>query len=82
MGSLNINAIATVLKSNYNVGDKIKCNISKKGNNKNQGVGYMEDDTMVVIEDGERFISQGKTVEVTSYVQSISGKMLFCKMPN
>ncbi|HMB01325.1 MAG TPA: TRAM domain-containing protein [Spirochaetota bacterium] len=77
---LNINSIATVLKPNYNIGDKLKVNISKKGNNKNQGVGYMDDDTMVVIEEGEKYIGETKPVVVTSYVQSSSGKMVFCKL--
>ena len=77
---ININHLATLLKSNYNIGDKIKVFISKKGNSKKQGVGYLDDDTMVVVEDGERFINSTRTVIVTSYVQSVSGKMVFCKV--
>lgn len=77
---LNINKLATILKPYYNVGDKIKVTVIKKGNNPNQGVSYLEDDTMVVVEDGEQHIGKLKQVVVTSYVQSDSGKMVFCKI--
>ncbi len=78
--SLNINKLATILKPNYAVNEKIKINIIKKGNSKNQGIGYLEDDTMVVIDEAEKFIGRTKTVQVNSFVQSQSGKMLFCKL--
>ena len=77
---LNINKLATILKPSYSVNEKIKISIVKKGNTKKQGIGYLEDDTMVVVEDGEKFIGQTKTVRVTSFVQSHSGKMLFSKL--
>ena len=78
--SLNINKVATILKPAYAVNEKIKITIVKKGNSKKQGVGYLEDDTMVVVDDAEKFIGQTKTVQVSSFVQSQSGKMLFCKL--
>ena len=77
---LNINKVASILKPPYSVYDKIKVNISKKGNSVKQGIGYLDDDTMVVIEEGEKFIGQTKIVQVTSFVQSDSGKMIFGRL--
>ena len=77
---LNINEVATVLKPNYFQGDRIKVNIVKKGNSKNQGVGYLEDDTMVIVEEAEKFIGVLKTVAVTSFMQSNSGKIVFARL--
>ena len=77
---ININKIATILKPAYSVGERLKVNIIKKGNSKRQGVAYLEDDTMVVVEEGERYIGQTRSIVVTSFVQSSSGKMLFCKL--
>ena len=76
---LNINRIATILKPPYSVGEKLKVGIVKKGNSKKQGIGYMDDDTMVIIDEGEKYLGTTKLVVVTSFVQSNSGKMLFCK---
>jgi len=79
---ININKIATLLKPPHAVGEKVKVNITKKGNTKRQGVGYLDDDTMVVIDDGEKYINQTKLGIVTAYIQSETGKMLFCKLIN
>lgn len=76
---LNVNKLISMLKPNYAPGDKINVRLVKKGNSKRQAVGYLEDDTMVVMEDGDRFINQTKKAVVTSYVQSETGKMVFCK---
>jgi uncharacterized protein YacL len=77
---INVNQMATILKPQHSVSEKVKVNITKKGNSKRQGVGYLDDDTMVVIEDGERYIGQTKIGVVTAYIQSETGKMLFCKL--
>lgn len=77
---ININQMATLLKPPYAVGEVVKANIVKKGNNRKQGIAYLDDDTMVVVEDGERFIGTTQNVIVTSYIQSETGKMLFCRI--
>jgi uncharacterized protein YacL len=77
---ININKLATILKPQHSVNEKVKVHITKKGNSKKQGVGYLDDDTMVVIDDGEKFINQTKLAIVTAYIQSETGKMLFCKL--
>ena len=77
---LNVNELAYLLRPPFNINDKIKVSIIKKGNNKNQGIGFLEDDTMVVIEEAERYIGSSKLVIVTSYIQNISGRIAFCKL--
>ena len=77
---LNINQLAFFLKPTLAIGDKVKVAISKKGNNKKQGIGYLENDTMVVIEDGEKYIGSSKMVLITSYIQNDSGRIAFCKL--
>lgn len=77
---ININQMATLLKPAYAVGDQIKVTLVKKGNTRRQAVGYMEDDTMVVVEEGERLIGTTQDMVVTSFLQSETGKIVFCRL--
>ena len=77
---LNINYLASLLKPVLNSGDKVKVAITKKGNNKRQGIGYLENDTMMVIEEGEKHIGSAKFVVITSFIQNDSGRIAFCKL--
>jgi uncharacterized protein YacL len=77
---LNINYLATLIKSNLNVGDRMRVSIAKKGNNKDQGIAFLPDDTMVVVENAEKFIGKQKQVVIMSYIQSESGKMAFANI--
>ncbi len=77
---ININQIATLLKPAHGAGDTLKVNIVKKGNNRRQGVAYLEDDTMVVVEDGEKYIGTTQTVVATTFLQSETGKLLFARI--
>lgn len=79
-GIININQISSVLKSAFNPGDKVRVFIVKKGNNSGQGVGYLEDETMIVIEGAEKFINSKKNVVITYYNQSETGKIAFGKL--
>lgn len=74
---ININALANAVKSNHQVGDHIDIKIIEKGKQRGQGVGYLDDGTMVVIEDGEPAINQWKTVQITSVSQTVQGRLLF-----
>ena len=82
LGVLNINMLATLLKPSLAIGDKIKVFISKKGNNRNQGVAFLPDDTMVVIEDAEKFIGYQRFVMISSYIQNESGRIAFARVVN
>lgn len=77
---LSINKVATILRPMYGAGDRLKVSVLKKGSSKNQGVAYLEDDTMVVVEEGEKYIGHTKNVVVTQFIQSDSGKILFCRL--
>lgn len=74
---LNINQLAHALKPVVMPGEELKVRIIKEGREEGQGVGYMEDGTMVVVDNGKRFL--GRTVDaiVTSVIQTSAGRMIF-----
>ncbi len=76
---LNINELANAVKSVVLPGETLSVNIIQEGKEINQGVGYMDDGTMVVVENGNRLI--GKTVEVTvtKVLQTAAGRMIFAR---
>jgi uncharacterized protein YacL len=76
---LNINELANAVKSIVLPGEMLSISVIQEGKEVNQGVGYMDDGTMVVVENGNRLI--GKTVEVTvtKVLQTAAGRMIFAK---
>jgi len=77
---LNINEVATALKPVLLPGETLKINVLKEGENPNQGVAYLEDGTMVVIEKGKKYIGKEVEVTVTSVFQTTTGKMIFTEL--
>lgn len=77
---LNINELATALKPVLLPGESLRINILKEGENPNQGVAYLEDGTMVVVEGGKKYIGKEKDVTVTSVLQTTTGKMIFTEV--
>jgi len=77
---LNINDLANSLKPTLVAGERFTVKLIKEGKEHNQGVGYLEDGTMVVIENGKRLIGKTVDVEVTSVLQSPSGRIIFTKL--
>jgi len=77
---LNINEIATALKPVLLPGEILKINILKEGENPNQGIAYLEDGTMVVIEKGKKYIGREMEIIVTSVLQTTTGKMIFTEL--
>lgn len=77
---LNINDLTNALKPIVIPGELLEVEVIKKGKGKEQGVGYLSDGTMVVVEDGVDYI--GKTVDatVTSVLQTSAGKMIFVRV--
>ena len=77
---LNLNELANAVKVQAVAGETVTVTVTKEGKEANQGVGYLDDGTMIVVEDGRRYI--GLTVEavVTSVLQSNSGKIVFAKI--
>ena len=77
VGVINLNDIANSLKPVFLPGEEIEVRIVKAGEESGQGVGYLEDGTMVVIEGGRDHISQLVYAVVTSVLQTSAGRMVF-----
>lgn len=76
---LNINDLANSLKPVVIPGESMTVEVIKEGKEKNQGIGYLDDGTMIVIENGRRFIGKTINVTVTSVLQTSAGKMIFVR---
>jgi len=74
---LNINELANSLKPVVLPGEEMTVSIVKEGKEENQGVAYLEDGTMVVVEDGRKHIGTVVCVSITSVYQTAAGKMIF-----
>lgn len=76
---LNINELASSLKPVVLPGETMKVFILKEGKEYNQGVAYLDDGTMVVVENARRLIGKNADVTVTSVLQTTAGRMIFSK---
>jgi uncharacterized protein YacL len=74
---LNINELANALRPIVLPGEGMKVFILKEGKEKDQGVGYLDDGTMVVVDNSRRMIGQNVDITVTSVLQTTVGKMIF-----
>jgi len=74
---LNINDLANAVKAVVLPGEEISIQIVREGKTPGQGVGYLEDGTMVVIEDGKNHISSQVNIAITSVLQTSSGRIVF-----
>lgn len=77
---LNINELANALKSLVFPGEEMQIKLIKEGKEHNQAIGYLDDGTMVVVEDAKRLIGQEVKVSVTSVLQTQAGRMIFTKI--
>ena len=77
---LNINELANAVKSVVLPGEILKINIFQEGKETGQGVGYMDDGTMVVVENGKDFIGEYQDVHVTKVLQTAAGRMIFARV--
>ncbi len=80
--AININDLAQGLRSEYLPGDKISVRIISVGSNPKQGVAYLPDGTMVVVDDAERYAGKNLPIEIefVRYLQTNAGKMMFAKI--
>lgn len=74
---LNINDLANAVKPQLIVGDTLAITIVKKGTERRQGIGYLPDGTMIVVEDTADMLDKKVTVEVTKSLQTSAGRMIF-----
>lgn len=77
---LNINELVHALRPVVLPGEEMTIMISREGKEAAQGVGYLDDGTMVVISEGRGFIGQTCTITISSVIQTVAGKMIFAEM--
>lgn len=77
--NLNVNDLAQALRPVYLPGDYLDLKILKQGKEASQGIGYLEDGTMVVVEEGRNYVGAEVRVIVTSSLQTSAGRMIFAK---
>ena len=77
---LNINELANALKPVVFPGEQMQIKLIKEGKEHNQAVGYLDDGTMVVVEEARRLLGQEVKVVVTSVLQTQAGRMIFTKL--
>ena len=76
---LNINELANAVKSVLLPGEVMSVRVIQEGKEQSQGVGYMDDGTMVVIESGREYLNQEILVVVTKVLQTAAGRMIFAR---
>ena len=76
----NINELANALKPIAMPGEEMSVFVVKEGKEAGQGIGYMDDGTMIVIENGRRLVGETVDVTVTSVMQTSAGRMIFAKV--
>jgi len=79
---LNINDLANAVKTVILPGEPLTVKIIQEGKERDQGVGYLSDGTMVVVESGKKAIDQTLEVIVTKVLQTSAGRMIFARMEN
>ncbi len=77
--TLNINELAIALKTVVFPGEELQIKIIKEGKEEDQGVGYLDDGTMVVVENGKDLVGQTCILNVENVLQTPSGRMIFAK---
>lgn len=76
---LNINELANAVKPIVLPGEEMEVQVMKEGKEPGQGVAYLDDGTMIVVDTGRRYMGQTITVMVTSVLQTAAGRMIFAK---
>lgn len=76
---LNINELANAVKSVVHPGEELSVRIIQEGKEPGQGVGYLDDGTMIVVEGGARFMNQDLPISVTRVLQTVAGRMIFAQ---
>ena len=78
--AINLNDLAMALRAVTSAGDVLTVRLTKEGKEAGQGVGYLEDGTMLVVEGGSDRIGREVTVTVTSVLQTSAGRMAFARI--
>ena len=76
---LNINELANAVKAVVHPGEEMNVRIIQEGKEPGQGVGYLDDGTMIVVEGGVRFMDATVPISVTRVLQTVAGRMIFAQ---
>lgn len=76
---LNVNELANAVKSVVHPGEEMSVRIIQEGKEAGQGVGYLEDGTMIVVEGGQRYMDSEIPISVTRVLQTVAGRMIFAQ---
>ena len=76
---LNINELANAVKSVLHPGEEMSVRIIQEGKGAGQGVGYLDDGTMIVVEGGLRYLNSDLPITVTRVLQTVAGRMIFAQ---
>ncbi len=77
---LNVNELANAVKLVFLPGESLEVNVIQEGKEAGQGVGYLDDGTMVVVEDGRSHLNRKVDVTVTKVLQTAAGRMIFARL--
>jgi uncharacterized protein YacL len=77
---LNVNQLANAVKLVFLPGEALDVIIIQEGREIGQGVGYLDDGTMIVVEDGRGYLDEEITVTVTKVLQTAAGRMIFARV--
>ena len=78
---LNLNVLAQAVRTVVLPGESLPLQITQEGRERDQGVGFLDDGTMVVVEGGRRLLGQDVEVAVTRVIQTSAGRMIFADLP-
>ena len=78
---LNVNELSNLIKMPLIPGEQIDIKVMQEGKEKSQGVGYLPDGTMIVVEQGARYLGKNVTATVSRVLQTAAGRMIFAKAP-
>ena len=76
---LNINSLANAVKPAVLPGEELRVRVIQEGKEAGQGVGFLDDGTMIVVEGGARYIDRDLDVAVTRVLQTVAGRMIFAQ---
>ena len=76
---LNVNELANAVKSVVHPGEEMRVRIIQEGKEPGQGVGYLDDGTMIVVEGGTKFMDTEVPISVTRVLQTVAGRMIFAQ---
>ena len=79
MPVLNINELANALKPVVLPGEEMLVQVIKDGKEMGQGIAYLDDGTMIVVDGGKKYVGESIDVLVTSVLQTAAGRMIFAK---